>query len=138
MGYHLKAFLSDSEDDDEVERLYNLALSDCNEAIRLKPDYAEAFGLRGSIYDDMDNYSLAIQDYSEAIRLNPQDYVQFNNRGSVYQNLKKYDEAIKDYNTAIQLAPADRKGGLIFRRGKVYKGKGEEKKPSPITTKPAG
>jgi tetratricopeptide (TPR) repeat protein len=50
---------------------YQLAVDGYSEAIRLKPDYPEAFYNRGIAYDDLQEYEKAIADYSEAIRLKP-------------------------------------------------------------------
>ena len=47
------------------------AFSDFTEAIRLKPDYAEAYYHRGLTYFYKKDYGKAINDYTEAIRLRP-------------------------------------------------------------------
>jgi tetratricopeptide (TPR) repeat protein len=82
------------------------AIEYLNNAIELKPDYAEAFGLRGLIYDTvLGQYHQAIKDYSEAIRLHP-DYDSLNyNRGLAYSRLGLYRQAIEDFNEAIRIEP---------------------------------
>ena len=45
------------------------ALQDHNEAIRLKPDLAEAFSNRGIVRSDKGDLEGALQDYNDAIRL---------------------------------------------------------------------
>jgi serine/threonine protein kinase/Tfp pilus assembly protein PilF len=81
------------------------AIADYSEAIRLKPDYPEAFNNRGVAYYSLKQYDKALSDYNEAIRLKPDDAEAFKNRGNVYYGLKQYDKALSDYNEAIRLKP---------------------------------
>jgi tetratricopeptide (TPR) repeat protein len=48
---------------------YDLALADCNKAIRLSPKSPQAYELRGKIYSAIGQANLAAADYHEAIRL---------------------------------------------------------------------
>jgi tetratricopeptide (TPR) repeat protein len=57
------------------------ALQDYTEAIRLKPDYADAFYNRGVARRAKGDVDGALQDYTEAIRLKPDYADAFNNRG---------------------------------------------------------
>jgi len=52
---------------------WDAAIACYSEAIRLKPDFADAYNNRGNAYDDKGEYDLAIKDYSAAIRLKPDD-----------------------------------------------------------------
>lgn len=76
-----------------------------SEAIKLKPDFADAFNNRGNAYCEIGQYQLAIEDYNESIRLQPESVHGFNNRGLAYSKLEKYQQAIADYNEAIRLKP---------------------------------
>jgi len=86
---------------------YDKAISDCNEAIRLKPDDAYAFSGRGFAYASKGEYDKAISDCNKAIRLKPDDAYAFDNRGIAYANKGEYDKAISDYDEAIRLKPDD-------------------------------
>jgi tetratricopeptide (TPR) repeat protein len=57
------------------------AITDYNEAIRLKPDYAYAFGNRGLAYGRKGDNVRAMADYNEAIRLDPTGAINFCKRG---------------------------------------------------------
>jgi tetratricopeptide (TPR) repeat protein len=86
---------------------YQQAITDYTEAIRLKPDYAEAFNNRGNSYSELKQYDKAIGDYNEAIRLKPDYALAFGGRGNAYYYLRQYDKAIADYSEAIRLKPDD-------------------------------
>ena len=81
------------------------AIEYLSEAIRLKPDYAEAYQNRGFVYSQMKQYPSAIKDYDQAIRLKPDFMETYYNRGNSYLKLQQYQSAIKDYDEAIKLKP---------------------------------
>ena len=68
---------------------YQKSISEYTEAIRLKPDYADAYNNRGLAYDHNNEYDKAIGDYSAAIRLDPNDARYYNNRGFAYDDNKE-------------------------------------------------
>lgn len=77
------------------------AIEYLDEAIQLKPDYAEAFNNRGIAYFELGQYQRANEDYNEAIRLKPQRAESFNNRGITYIKLGQYQRAVEDFDQAI-------------------------------------
>ncbi|MBV9732340.1 MAG: tetratricopeptide repeat protein [Verrucomicrobia bacterium] len=106
---------------------YQAAIGDYNEAIRLEPDYQEAYANRGDAYESLAarssdlrqrlrQYGKAISDHLEAIRLMYNRTVQhehpaedltlsriYYERGMTYFELKQYDQAVSDYSHAIRL-----------------------------------
>ena len=81
------------------------AIADFDEAIRLKPKFAEAFTKRGHTKDHLGQYDEAMVDHDEAIRLKP-DYVEaYANRGILKSLSGRRREAITDYDEAIRLQP---------------------------------
>jgi tetratricopeptide (TPR) repeat protein len=71
---------------DWFERGYRTAEADeklqCyDEAIRLKPDYADAYNNRGIARRAGGDLAGALKDYDEAIRLKPDYALAYNNRG---------------------------------------------------------
>jgi len=76
-----------------------------NQAIRLNPDFAEAYAARGFAHLILGQHKKELDDYNEAIRLKP-DYAQaYMNRGTAYDSLGQYQKAIIDYTEAIRLTP---------------------------------
>ncbi|MYK18021.1 tetratricopeptide repeat protein [Candidatus Poribacteria bacterium] len=80
------------------------AISDLNEAIRLLPNYAEAYFTRGVSKANLGRHEEAISDLNEAIRLLPNYAEAYFMRGSVKGNLGKKEEAQVDYQIALKIA----------------------------------
>lgn len=83
----------------------NSAVQNFTEAIRLNPDYAEAYYNRGLIYHSKGELDRAIKDYTEAIRLKANLAEAYHYRGFVHYRKRELDDAIKDYTEAIRLKP---------------------------------
>ena len=80
------------------------AISDTNEAIRLLPNYVEAYLLRGLSKNNLGRHEEAILDFNEAIRLRPNHAEAYFHRGLVKENFSKEEEAQVDYQMALKLA----------------------------------
>jgi tetratricopeptide (TPR) repeat protein len=95
---------------DWFERGYRTAEADeklqCyDEAIRLKPDYADAYYNRGFARNDKGDLVGALKDYDEAIRLKPDYADAYINRGIARKDKGDLAGALKDYDEAIRLKP---------------------------------
>ena len=83
------------------------AIEDFDEAIRLNPNFAEAFSSRGDAYRLSNDPNHAIADYDRATELKPDDASAFKGRGLVFAEQSQYFYAIQDYDQAIKLDPTD-------------------------------
>jgi len=75
------------------------------EAIRLKPRYADAYNNLGEALGEMGQVDEAISHYQEAIRLNPRYADAYNNLGIALVKKGRNDEAISQYRQAIRVRP---------------------------------
>ena len=85
-------------------------------AIRLRPDYAEAYNNRGLVKNTVKQHKEALADFDEAIRLKPDYAVAYDNRGVAKAALGLKDAARKDFETALELV---RKAGDVDLRAVV-------------------
>ena len=76
-----------------------------DKAIRLKPDFAEAYSNRGNAKTVLGRHVDAIADYDEAIRLKPDFAKAYSNRGNAKTALGRHVDAITDCDEAIRLKP---------------------------------
>ena len=78
-------------------------MSAYDRAIRLRPDYAEAYANRGEVKAALGRHHEAIADYDEAIRLKPGYGEAYGNRGIAKADLGLKDEARKDLEASLEL-----------------------------------
>jgi tetratricopeptide (TPR) repeat protein len=88
-----------------------------------RPQDAEYYLYRGSVWTTKDEYAKAIADFNEAIRLAPNCAEAYDGRGIVWQITGEYDKAISDYSRAVQINP--KFAHAFNNRGQVWTEKGE-------------
>jgi TonB family protein len=82
------------------------AINDFTEAIKLKPDYSEAFFERGlSLRSKSKTSESAINDFTQALFRSPDVANYYYQRGLSYYVREKYQLAIEDFTKAIALSP---------------------------------
>ena len=101
---------------------YHLAMENYNQALQLKPDYAEALNGRGEIYLNVSEYADAEKEFSAAIEANPRYETAHVNRGRLYRIAGDYNKAIADWTKALELNPnsadlREKLADLYFYRG---------------------
>lgn len=102
---------------------YGLAIEDYNEAIRLRPDYADAFNNRGNAYGRKGKYDRAIEDYNQAVRLKPDYALALRNRGRAYYALDQHSQAAADFTKDLDLGPKEAYAALWLYAATLRSGK---------------
>ena len=100
------------------------AISQFQEAIRLKPDFANACYNLGNAFAEKGEIDEAIRQYQEAIRLSPDYADAHNNLGTVFAEKGKIDEAISQYQETLRLSPDyavthNYLGNALVEKGKI-------------------
>ncbi len=84
-------------------RKYQYAIADYNQAIKLKPDYADAYVNRSQAKYNLEDYQGVIADSNQAIKIKPNIANPYYNRGLAKSNLGDKQGAISDYQKAAEL-----------------------------------
>jgi len=87
-------------------QIYQRAIADFTQAIRLDPNNANTYNERGRAYSQIEDYNRAVADFTQAIRLEPNFASAYSGRGSAYRELNDLNRALADFNQAIQLVPS--------------------------------
>lgn len=121
---YYKAFL-------EVSVLYaaqknKLALSYCDNALRIDPTSIEALYIKGNYYLDNKDWDNAIKTYDELLKVEPKYKYAHYNLGAIALNAKKYDDAIIHFTNAINIDP--KYAEAYFGRGTCYVQKNDKTK----------
>ena len=84
---------------------FHTALDFINKAIKINPNFAEAYNEQGNALHELKKLEEAIKSYNNAININPKYADAYYNKGLVLQELKKLESAVENYNKAIKINP---------------------------------
>lgn len=109
-----KKYFKTAEEFIENKR-YNDAIDLLTKAIDLEPDYEEAYLLRATAYESIENYLNAVEDYKRASVFMNKETDVFYKAGRSYYKLGRYKDALAMLNQALDL----KKGNLEALQLKV-------------------
>ena len=92
IGY---SFLGQRKTDEAIEFL--------NQAINLKPDFAQAYYYKAFIQHSLKNYEEALINYDLAVRYDPNYGIAFYNRGLLKMAMKNKEGACGDFSASLKL-----------------------------------
>jgi len=76
-----------------------------DEAIKIKPDDADAWEKRGKALSELDKYEDAIASFDKVLDIKPNDAFVLSNQGKALEKLGKYQDAIASFDKAIEIRP---------------------------------
>ncbi len=85
------------------EQSFQKALADYSQAIQLKPNFINAYIMRGLVKDEIKDYMGAVADFNKAIELNPKNAEAYINRALSKSNLNDQSGACNDLKKAVEL-----------------------------------
>jgi predicted TPR repeat methyltransferase len=81
------------------------AIDSYNQAIKIKPDYAEAHNNMGNALKDKGDLDAAIDSYQKAIKIKPDYADAYSNMGNALKDKGDLDAAIVSYKQALEIKP---------------------------------
>lgn len=103
--------------DKQVDALFSVGVEQMNqgqaqaaigtftEIIRLKPDFAEGWNKRATIYFLVGEYDKSLSDCDEVIKRNPQHWGALSGYGQIYVQLDKPEQALVYFQRALTVNP---------------------------------
>jgi tetratricopeptide (TPR) repeat protein len=103
---------------------YEAAISSFDQALKIKPDYHQAWNNRGIALEDLGRIEEAISSYDQALKIKPDYHQAWNNRGIALEDLGRIEEAISSYDQALKIKPDDHdawnnRGNALFNLGRL-------------------
>ena len=84
---------------------FDIAIASYKQAIKIKPDYAEAHCNLANAFRDMGDPENAIRNYKKAIKIKPNFADPYCNLGSLLKNKEDLKNTIRNYKKAIKIKP---------------------------------
>src|SRR5581483_9938680 len=88
-----------------AQKDYDLALSDLEYHIKIKPKFGDAYFLRATIYEKLNDFKNARADYETVIMLQPLRADAYLGHGSICSFQRDVDQALSSFEKALSLQP---------------------------------
>jgi len=92
-------------DDAMGENDYPLALDVLDQIIIVKPDFAEAWNKRATVYFMMDEYGASLSDIRQTLALEPRHFGALAGFGMILRSMDRKEEAIRVLKRALEINP---------------------------------
>jgi tetratricopeptide (TPR) repeat protein len=84
---------------------YNAAIAAFGDATRRKPDFAEGWNKRATVYYLVGEDRKSIADCAEVLKRNPRHFGALSGLGLIYTRLERYEEALAWFRKALDVNP---------------------------------
>ena len=84
---------------------YKAASTTFSEIVRRKPEFAEGWNKRATVYYLAGDYRKSIADCAEVLKRNPRHFGALSGLGLIYMRLERYDEALAWSRKALEVNP---------------------------------
>jgi tetratricopeptide (TPR) repeat protein len=81
------------------------AINTFTEIIRLKPEFAEGWNKRATVYFLIGDYDKSLRDCDEVVKRNPQHWGALSGYGQIYLHLDKPEQALAYFERAVAVNP---------------------------------
>jgi Ca-activated chloride channel family protein len=102
---------------------YEEAVRAYRQAVKIKPDYAEAHNNLGDAYLQLKQYKKAVEAYKQAIRYKPDLASAYGNMGAAYYKQGEHQRALEAYKEAVRIDP--KFSAAYHNLGVIYSERGE-------------
>ena len=84
---------------------HKAAIATFSEVVKRKPDFAEGWNKRATVYYLAGDYRRSIADCDEVLKRNPGHFGALSGLGQIYTKLERYDEALAWFRKALDVNP---------------------------------
>ncbi len=106
-----------------LNKRYNEAVAEYRLALKVYPDYKQAWNNLGSAYRALGRKEKALSAYSRAIKIDPRYALVYYNLGVVYDSAGRYEKALEYYGEAVKYDPTlldPKKNPQVVRNRRVF------------------
>ncbi|HBB30302.1 MAG TPA: hypothetical protein DC064_00225, partial [Cyanobacteria bacterium UBA9273] len=86
---------------------YEDAIAAYDQALKLNPNYCEAWYERGLTLEKLNQFEEAIASYQQTVQIKPDFYQAWYQQGVVFNQLQQYQEALAAYDRVLEIRPDD-------------------------------
>ncbi len=87
------------------EEDYALALDHLDSVVSLKPDYAEGWNKRATVYYLIDEYGQSIADIEHALKLEPRHFGAMSGLGRILEEIGEEEKALTVFHRVLEIHP---------------------------------
>ena len=86
-------------------RDFKMSIAFFTQVIEKKPNFAEAWNKRATVYYMIGNFDKSMHDINETLKLEPRHFGAMDGMGLIFIHLHQYEKAIKIYEQMLEIFP---------------------------------